>query len=154
LPASSDLYFIPEEIMAKLEVEVVTGERTVYSETDVDMVVVPGSDGSLGILPKHAPLISTLATGELRIKKGSSEESIVIFGGFVEVTPTKVVILADTAERVEEIDVARAEIARKKAEEALASIKDKQTLAEAELAMRRAVTRIKIADTKRRGRQA
>ncbi len=140
--------------MAKLQVEIVTGERTVYSETDVDMVVVPGADGSLGILPKHAPLISTLATGELRVKKGGSEESIVIFGGFVEVTPTKVVVLADTAERAGEIDLARAEIARRKAEEALAAVKDKQSLAEAELALQRAVVRIKIADTKRRSRQA
>ena len=140
--------------MAKLEVEIVTGERTVYSETDVDMVIVPGSDGSLGILPKHAPLISTLATGELRVKKGSTEESIVIFGGFVEVTPTKVVVLADTAERAGEIDLARAEEARKRAEAALANVKDKQSLVEAELALRRAVQRIKIADTKRRGRQA
>jgi len=140
--------------MAKLQVEIVTGERTVYSETDVDMVVVPGADGSLGILPKHAPLISTLATGELRVKKGNSEESIVIFGGFVEVTPTKVVVLADTAERAGEIDLARAEIARRKAEEALAAVKDKQSLAEAELALQRAVVRIKIADTKRRSRQA
>jgi F-type H+-transporting ATPase subunit epsilon len=140
--------------MAKLDVEIVTGERTVYSETEVDMVIVPGADGSLGILPKHAPLISTLATGELRIKKGTTEESIIIFGGFVEVTPTKVIVLADTAERAEEIDLARAEMARKKAEAALAEVKDKQSLAEAELALRRAVTRIKIADVKRRGRQA
>jgi F-type H+-transporting ATPase subunit epsilon len=140
--------------MAKLEVEVVNGERSVYSETDVDMVIVPGADGSLGILPKHAPLISSLATGELRIKKGTTEESIIIFGGFVEVTPTKVIVLADTAERAEEVDLARAEMARRKAEEALAQVKDKQSLEEAELALRRAVTRIKIADTKRRGRQA
>lgn len=140
--------------MAKLEVEIVTGERTVYSETDVDMVIVPGADGSLGVLPMHAPLISTLATGELRIKKGSTEESIVIFGGFVEVTPTKVIVLADTAERAEEIDLARAEMSRRKAEEALSAVKDKQSLAEAELALRRAVTRLKVADVKRRGRQA
>ncbi len=140
--------------MAKLEVEIVTGERTVYSETEVDMVVVPGADGSLGILPSHAPLISTLATGELRVKKGSAEESIIIFGGFVEVTPSKVVVLADTAERASEIDVARAEEARRRAEEALAGVKDKQSLAEAELALQRAVQRIKIADTKRRSRQA
>jgi F-type H+-transporting ATPase subunit epsilon len=145
---------VPEDTMAKLDVEIVTGERTVYSETEVDMVIVPGADGSLGILPKHAPLISTLATGELRIKKGTTEESIIIFGGFVEVTPTKVIVLADTAERAEEIDLARAEMARKKAEAALAEVKDKQSLAEAELALRRAVTRIKIADVKRRGRQA
>ena len=140
--------------MAKLDVEVVTGERMVYSETDVDMVIVPGADGSLGILPKHAPLISTLATGEMRVKKGTTEESIIIFGGFVEVTPTKVIVLADTAERAEEVDLARAEMARRKAEEALSQVKDKQSLEEAELALRRAVTRIKIADVKRRGRQA
>ena len=140
--------------MAKLEVEVVTGERSVLTETDVDMVIVPGSDGSLGILPQHAPLISTLATGELRIKKGNTEESIVIFGGFVEVTPFKVVILADTAERTEEIDVARAEESRRRAEQALAAATDTVNLAEAEASLRRAVVRLKVAETKRRGRQA
>ena len=70
--------------MAKLTVEVVTGERVVYTESDVDMVVAPGGDGSLGILPQHAPLISTLAAGELRVKKGANEQSIVVFGGFIE----------------------------------------------------------------------
>ena len=140
--------------MAKLDVEIVTGERSVYTATDVDMVVVPGADGSLGILPQHAPLISTLASGELRVKKGNTEDSIIIFGGFVEVTPHKVIVLADTAERAEEIDLARAELARKRAEETLAEVKDKQSLVDAEMALRRAVTRIKIADTKRRSRQA
>jgi F-type H+-transporting ATPase subunit epsilon len=140
--------------MAKLEVEVVTGERSVLTETDVDMVVVPGTDGQLGILPQHAPLISTLSTGELRIVKGSVEESIVVFGGFVEVTPFKVIILADTAERTDEIDVARAEAARRRAEQALAAATDRVNLAEAEAALRRAVTRIKVAETKRRGRRA
>jgi F-type H+-transporting ATPase subunit epsilon len=120
----------------------------------VDMVIVPGSDGSLGILPQHAPLISTLATGELRIKKGNTEESIVVFGGFVEVTPHKVIILADTAERTEEIDVARAEASRRRAEQALAAATDKVNLAEAEASLRRAVVRLKVAETKRRGRQA
>ena len=135
--------------MAKLMVEVVTGERIVFTESDVDMVVAPGGDGALGILPSHAPLISTLAAGELRIKKGASEQSIVVFGGFIEVTPTKVVILADTAERAEEIDVARAEAARKRAEEALASQKDKVEMAAAEAALRRAALRAKIGQTRR-----
>ena len=75
--------------MAKLDVEIVTGERVVLSETDVDMVVAPGSDGALGILPQHAPLISTLAAGELRVKKGNREQAIVVFGGFIEVTPAQ-----------------------------------------------------------------
>ena len=107
--------------MAKLSVEIVTGERVVFTEDDVDMVVAPGSDGTLGILPRHAPLITTLAAGELRVKKGGREQSIVVFGGFMEVTPEKVIVLADTAERAEEIDVARAEAARRRAEEALAN---------------------------------
>ena len=94
--------------MAKLTVEIVTGERVVFTETDVDMVIAPGSDGTLGILPKHAPLITTLANGELRVKKGNAEQSMVVFGGFMEVTPDKVIVLADTAERADEIDVARA----------------------------------------------
>jgi F-type H+-transporting ATPase subunit epsilon len=140
--------------MAKLDVEVVTGERAILTETDADMVIVPGSDGVLGILPSHAPLITTLAAGELRIKKGTTEQSIVVFGGFAEITPNKVVILADTAERAEEIDLARAEASRKRAEDALANVKDAVELANAEAAMRRAMVRIKIAQTKRQGRQA
>jgi F-type H+-transporting ATPase subunit epsilon len=140
--------------MAKLEVEVVTGERAVLSETDADMVIVPGADGVLGILPSHAPLITTLTAGELRIKKGTTEQSIVVFGGFAEITPDKVVILADTAERAEEIDVARAEAARKRAEDAVANVKDSVELAAAEAALRRAVVRLKVAQTKRQARQA
>jgi F-type H+-transporting ATPase subunit epsilon len=140
--------------MAKLDVEIVTGERSVFTETDADMVIVPGSDGVLGVLPSHAPLITTLAAGELRIKKGATEQSIVVFGGFAEITPDKVVILADSAERAEEIDVARAEASRRRAEEALANRKDAVGLAAAEAALRRAVVRLKVAETKRRSRQA
>ncbi len=130
--------------MAKLQVEIVTGERVVFTDTDVDMVIATGSDGTLGILPHHAPLISTLAMGELRIKKGATEQSIVVFGGFIEVTPEKVVVLADTAERAEEIDVARAEAARHKAEQAVANRSETVSLAEAELSLRRAAIRLKI----------
>lgn len=140
--------------MAKLTVEVVTGERVVFTETDVDMVVAPGGDGSLGILPQHAPLISTLAAGELRIKKGASEQSIVVFGGFLEVTPTKVIVLADTAERAEEIDLARVEAARKRAESTIQSQKDKVELVQAEAALRRAALRAKIGQTRRSRNQA
>ena len=89
--------------MAKLRVEVVTGERLVYTQDEVDMVVAPGADGVLGILPRHAPLITILASGELRIKKGGREESLVVFGGFMEVTPEKVIVLAYIAEHVEDM---------------------------------------------------
>lgn len=137
--------------MAKLEVEIVTGERVILSESDVDMVVAPGADGTLGILPKHAPLISTLAAGELRVKKGGREESIVVFGGFIEVTPEKVTILADTAERIDEIDVSRAEDARKRAEEAIKQRGETIEIEEALAALRRANLRLNVGRKRRRG---
>src|SRR5512146_1438850 len=102
--------------MAKLRVEVVTGDRLVYENDDVDMVVAPGADGSLGILPRHAPLISLLALGEMRVKKGGREDSLVVFGGFLEVAHNQVRVLADSAERAEDIDVARAQAATDRAE--------------------------------------
>ena len=136
--------------MAKLDVEIVTGERIVFAESDVDMVIAPGSDGMLGILPKHAPLISTLAHGELRVKKGGREQSIVVFGGFIEVTPDKVVVLADSAERVEELDVERAEAARKSAEEAIRNRGETVEIEEALAALRRANLRLNVG-RKRRG---
>ena len=139
--------------MAKLNVEIVTGERVVFTETDVDMVVAPGSDGTLGILPHHAPLITTLAHGELRVKKGGQEQSIVVFGGFMEVTPEKVIVLADSAERAEEIDVARAEQARRQAEETLANRGAAVDLAEAELEMRRASIRLSVGQRRRGSRR-
>lgn len=130
--------------MATLSVEIVTGERVVFSEENVDMVVAPGSDGSLGILPQHAPLISTLAAGELRVKKGGTEQSFVVFGGFIEVTPDKVIVLADTAERAEEIDVARAEASRDRAETSLQNRQETVDLEQAAAALRRANLRLRI----------
>jgi F-type H+-transporting ATPase subunit epsilon len=136
--------------MAKLEVEIVSGERIVLSESDVDMVVAPGTDGVLGILPKHAPLISTLAPGELRVKKGGREESIIVFGGFIEVTPEKVTILADSAERIEEIDLSRAEEARRRAEEAVRQRGETIEMGEALTALRRANLRLNVGRRHRR----
>lgn len=137
--------------MPKLHVEIVTGERVVLEEDDVDMVVAPGADGTLGVLPEHAPLVTILASGELRIKKGGRENSIVVFGGFMEVTPEKVIVLADTAERAEEIDLARAEAARQRAEQALAQRQGQIDLEQAELSLRRASIRLRVAQ-RRRGR--
>ena len=138
--------------MATLSVEVVTGDRVVYSDEGVDMVVAPGSAGTLGILPNHAPLITTLAAGELRVKKGGQEQAMVVFGGFMEVTPDKVVILADTAENVEEIDVARAEKARRDAEDEVANRQSTVDLAEAQASLRRATIRLRTAERRRGGR--
>jgi F-type H+-transporting ATPase subunit epsilon len=140
--------------MAKLSVEIVTGERSVYREDNVDMVVAPGADGSLGILPSHAPLITLLASGELRITRGGQEEELVIFGGFLEVVNNKVLILADSAERVEEIDLARAEKARADAEEAIRNRKSTQDMVEAEAALRRAAIRLRVGQRRRHGRGA
>jgi F-type H+-transporting ATPase subunit epsilon len=137
--------------MAKLDVEIVTGERVVLSETDVDMVVAPGSDGALGILPHHAPLISTLAAGELRVKKGNREQAIVVFGGFIEVTPEKVTVLADSAERIEDIDVHRAEEARRRAEDAIKNRGETVEIEEAMAALRRANLRLNVGRRHRRG---
>ncbi len=137
--------------MAKLRVEIVTGERVVYTEEDVDMVVAPGIDGTLGILPRHAPLITVLSSGELRIQKGGREQALVVFGGFMEVTPDKVVVLADTAENVEEIDLARAEEARRRAEASITNRQGQIDLEEAQVALRRATLRLQIGQ--RRGRR-
>jgi len=140
--------------MSPLKVDVVTAERSVYSG-DVDMVVVPGVEGQLGILPHHTPLMTALQPGELRLKKGENEVSLVVTGGFVEVRPDRVVVLADAAERAEEIDTARAEEARKRAQKRLA---EKRALgideSRAEASLRRAMTRLAVVEkTKRRKRR-
>ena len=105
--------------MPKLSVEIVTAERQVFAEDEVDMVVAPGSEGVLGILPRHAALLTTLKPGAIRIKKAGNESAMAVGGGFLQVHNDRVLILADTAEREEEIDEARAEEARRRAEQAL-----------------------------------
>lgn len=130
--------------MAKLKVEIVTGERVVLVEDDVDMVVAPGADGTLGILPRHAPIISLLALGEMRLVKDGQQESLAVFGGFLEVAHNRVLVLADTAERAEEIDVARAEAARQRAESRISERLTDVDLARAELALRRSMVRLRV----------
>lgn len=138
--------------MPGIRLDIVTAERMVYSD-DVDLVVAPGSEGQLGILPHHTPLMTTLLPGEVRIKKGGEETLLVISGGFLEVRPDRVVILADAAERAEEIDVERAEAARKRARERLSQQRElgiDGTRAEA--ALRRSLTRLRVAEMSRRRR--
>lgn len=138
--------------MPGIRLDIVTAERMVYSD-DVDLVVAPGSEGQLGILPHHTPLMTTLLPGEVRIKKGVEETLLVISGGFLEVRPDRVVILADAAERAEEIDVERAEAARKRARERLSQQRElgiDGTRAEA--ALRRSLTRLRVAEMSRRRR--
>src|SRR2546428_13827720 len=96
-----------------LHVEVVTAEREIYNG-EADMVVAKGADGYLGILPRHAPLLTTLSVGEMRIKLGDAEEPLFVAGGFLEVRSDVVTVLADTAEHAEEIDEARAQEGRRR----------------------------------------
>jgi F-type H+-transporting ATPase subunit epsilon len=99
--------------------EIVSQDRMVF-EGDADIVVLPGTDGEMGILPHHAPLLTTLKIGIIKVRSGGKEEIFTVAGGVAEVQPDIVTVLADAAENVEEIDVARAEAARKRAEEILA----------------------------------
>ena len=139
--------------MASLQVEIVTGERVVHQEEGVDMVVAPGAEGSLGILPRHAPLFSLLRSGELRIKKGGDEDAFVVFGGFIQVNDDRVVVMADTAEHAGEIDIERAEAARRRAEEALARRREAaEDLADADAALQRAVLRLRVGQQRHRSR--
>ncbi|MEJ7696592.1 MAG: ATP synthase F1 subunit epsilon [Candidatus Limnocylindrales bacterium] len=97
-----------------IQLEIVTPERLAYSDT-VDSVVLPGSEGELGVLPHHAPLVAMLGVGELRIRKGGSEESFAIAGGFLQVRPDKVVVMAETADLASDIDLEKAQEARREA---------------------------------------
>ncbi len=136
-----------------LSLEIVTAERLVFSDDNVDMVVAPSVDGEVGILPHHAPLLTLLQIGELRVKKGSDEQSIVVSGGFLEVLNNRVTVLADVAERSEEIDAAAAESARTRAQEALAGRGEAANLEAAQAAMRLATLRLRVSGRRRRMRR-
>jgi len=136
-----------------LKVDIVTAERVVFSEEDVDRLIVPGIEGELGLLPLHAPLLTTIKPGVLRVVKGEEETTMAITGGFIEVRENRVTILADSAERGDEIDAARAEEARRRAEERLASREAAIDMAKAEMALKRAIVRIKALEQTRRRRR-
>ncbi|HZP97647.1 MAG TPA: F0F1 ATP synthase subunit epsilon [Candidatus Limnocylindria bacterium] len=133
-----------------LHLEVITPERRVY-EDDVDMVIAPGADGYLGILPHHAPLLTGLGPGEFRVKKGGTEELLAVFGGFMDVRGDRVVVLTDAAEHVEDIDLQRAQAARDRAQKALeAGPPSAAEEARARAALERALVRIRISERRRR----
>jgi F-type H+-transporting ATPase subunit epsilon len=133
-----------------LHLEIVTPERLAYSD-DVDSVQLPGSEGELGVLPHHAPLVSTLGVGELRIRKGGAEESFAIVGGFLQVLPTKVVVMAETADMASEIDLEKAQEARREAERALESgYHEGADLSLARAALQQALLRERLAQRRHR----
>ena len=133
-----------------LHLEIVTPERLAYSD-EVDMVLVPGSEGELGILPHHTPLVSLLGVGELKIRKGGAEEIFAIAGGFLQVRPDKVVVMAETAEIDSDIDLERAQKARAEAEKGLeGGYVEGADLSAARAELQRALVRIRVAEHRRR----
>jgi F-type H+-transporting ATPase subunit epsilon len=103
-----------------IHVEVVTQERKVFDEPAADIVVIPGVEGEMGVLPRHAPLLTTMGFGELIVRKGQAEERFAIYGGVVDVRPDKVVVLADLAESSFTLDIGEIEAARERASRMLA----------------------------------
>jgi len=126
-----------------IRVDITSQDRCVFSG-DADMVVVPGTAGEMGILPHHSPLLSTLKMGVVTVKTKEGEQVFTVAGGVVEVMPDAVIILADAAENVQEIDTQRAEAARKRAEELLAKAvpQDSDTILALEAALRRSNLRL------------
>ena len=135
--------------MATIRLEIATAERLVYAE-EVSLVVAPGIDGELGILPRHAPLLTVLKPGELRVVKDGEESSIAVSGGFLEVLGDKVTILADTAEHSDEIDMQRAEEALSLAQERIGSAGSEADLERAMAALRKSQARLRVATRRRR----
>jgi F-type H+-transporting ATPase subunit epsilon len=129
----------------KLQVELVTAEGRVLSQ-EADFVVAPGIEGDLGVLPRHIPLLTPLRTGEIMVRNDGHEDYFFVAGGFLEVLPDKVLILADVAERAEDINEAAAEAARRSAQEALAQDPGD---AEASAALERSIFRLRVAEIRR-----
>ena len=133
-----------------VQLEIVTPERLAYSDV-VDAVVLPGSEGEIGVLPHHAPLVSTLGIGELRIRKEGVEESFAIVGGFLQVRPDKVVVMAETADMASEIDLEKAQEARREAERALETgFHEGADLSAARASLQQALLRIRVAERRYR----
>ena len=134
-----------------MRLEIVTAERILF-EGEVDVVVVPGADGEIGVLPKHAALMTVLQPGELRYRTGDSEEQFVVTGGFVEVRGDRVSVLADAAEHIDEINMARVEEAIARAQERIAEQRGDVDLERALSSLRRARVRLNVTRRRRGGR--
>ena len=131
--------------------EIVSQDRMVF-QGDADIVILPGEMGEMGILPGHAPLLSSLKLGVIRVKHGGEEDVFTVTGGFVEVQPDIVTVMADAAENVEEIDIERAQKAMKRAEKLLEeySETDAENYLRIQAALRRSNLRLKTVDQYRR----
>lgn len=136
----------------QMRLEIVTAERVVLSE-DVDQINVPTKDGRIGVLPRHETLLTILDVGEMTIIKGKERIPYALSGGFMEVLPTRVTILADTVERADEIDEARAEKARNRAAQLLREKMSEQDMVRAEAELRRAMVRLRVAQLQKTRRK-
>jgi F-type H+-transporting ATPase subunit epsilon len=134
--------------MVTMRLEIITAERRVFSD-DVEVLVAPGIDGELGILPHHAPLMTALQPGEIVIRKDGQESYLAVTGGFLEVMGNQVTILSDACEHSDEIDEERARVAVQRAQERLASRTADLDLERAATALRRAETRLRVARRRR-----
>jgi len=130
--------------MKTIKVSVVTPDGPVY-EADVEMVSAKAKSGELGILPGHIPMVAPLNIGAVRLKKGGNTELVAVSGGFLEVRPDRVTILAQAAEKAADIDVMRARAAKERAEKRLQSKQEDIDFKRAQLALQRAVNRLDIA---------
>ena len=129
------------------QLEIVTPERLLVSDAAEEMQI-PGKNGYLGILPQHAPLITELGVGEISYRKGAQTQHLAVAWGFAEVLPDKVTILAEVAEKAEEIDVERARRAKERAEERLKKTGQDVDYTRAEIDLERAITRLRVAEKK------
>ena len=127
----------------QIEFQIVTPERLVVHE-QVDEVQIPGSEGYFGVLPGHTPLLASLAVGELWYRKGQEKTFVSIAGGFAEVLPDRVTLLATLAERADDIDPARAEAAKRRAEQRLVAPKSDIDYERARLALQKSIVRLQV----------
>lgn len=133
-----------------LTVEIVTVERKMLEESGIDEVIAPGVEGQLAVLPKHAAFMTMLAPGELILKKGADEIPFSVTGGFFEVLNDRVIVLADAAERADEIDIERAEKAREAARHALENRETIEDMAAVQAQLQRALIRLRVAENRKR----
>ena len=134
--------------MATMHLEIITAERQVYSD-DVELVMAPGIEGELGILPHHAPLMTALQPGEIMVRKDGEESYLAVSGGFLEVMGNRVMVLADACEHSEEIEEERAQEAVRRAQERLGSRDADLDLERALSAVRRAESRLRVSRRRR-----
>lgn len=136
--------------MNKIKLKIVTPEKVIF-DGEVEEILVPGSEGELGILPEHEPLLSVLKVGEMRIKKGNEWDHFALMGGFIEVRPdSQVKILANAAEHADDIDEARAIQAKERAENLLKEKRENVSFTDASVALERSLSRLKVAQRKRK----